>query len=108
MGVERQVADPCDGIGATPKLSLAGRFDVLVDGRPATLVLEDGVAVFRVRQLRHFLRFRSCWKSVSKPAEALLKLSDLRLLVQSPWLGSVQLSPRPVWITRWLMGRPTT
>ncbi len=98
MGVERRDENPRDRIGATPKLSLAGRLDGFVDGRPVSLQSDHRVAIVSLGDLRTLREIRTCWASISVSMQAVLKRTDTRLLLRLPWLGTFEVSPKWRWL----------
>lgn len=103
MGPERDDENPHRGHGSTPKVRLAGQIDVLVDGRPASLVAERQDLVLTVRHWRTSLTIRRCSRSLIKPLRAFLTRSGIRLFVRTKWLGTVEVFPNPPLLIRMLL-----
>ncbi len=105
MGPEWDCEDPHGRIGPTPKLTMAGRIDGEVDGRPVSLTAERQTLVFSAKSVRTLLKVRRSWRSMVQPLRALLTRSDVRLLVRVGWLGSVEVLPNPSYLVRRLLPR---
>ena len=103
MGTERDDEDPHWGCGATPKLSLAGLIDAMVDGRPVSLVAERQDLVLIVERWRTLLTIRRSSHSLIEPLRAFLTRSDIRLLVRIRWLGRLEVHPNPSFLVRMLL-----
>lgn len=103
MGPERDDEDPHWGHGSTPKVRLVGRVDVLVDGRPASLVAQRHDLVLTVRHWRTLLTIRRCTRSMIQPLRAFLARSDIRLFVRIRWLGRVEVHPNPSFLVRMVL-----
>jgi hypothetical protein len=105
MGLEWDCKDPDRRIGPTPKLTMAGRLDGEVDGRPVSLSAERQTLVFSAKSVRTLLTLRRSWRSMVEPLRALLTRSDVRLLVRVGWLGSLEVLPHPSYLVRRLLPR---
>ncbi len=95
MGPERDDEDPHRGRGSTPKMTLAGQIDCVVDGRPMNLVADRQNLVITVRHWRTLLTIRSCSRAIIHPLRSFLRQSNIRLLVRIRWLGRVEVYPNP-------------
>ena len=105
MGSERDDEDPHRGRGSTPKLSLAGRIDGVVNGRPVNLVAERQDVVLTVRHWRTLLTIRRNLPALTPSLQAFLAGSDIRLFVRIRWLGRVEVHPQPCFLVRMLLPR---
>jgi len=105
MGLEWDCENPHGGIGPTPKLTMAGRIDGEVNGRPVSLTAEGQTVVFSAKSVRTLLTLRRSWRSMAHLLRALLTRSDVRLLVRIGWLGSVEVLPNPSCLVRRLLPR---
>ncbi len=103
MGFERDDEDPHRGRGSTPKLSLAGRIDGIVNGRPVNLIAERQELLLTVRHWRTLLTIRRQVHSLTSALQALLTRSNIRLFVRIRWLGRVEVHPNPPILVRMLM-----
>ncbi len=100
MGPEWDNENPHQGLGPEPKLSLAGRLDGTVDGRPVSLVGAGRDLVLAPGKVATLLALRKDWRSTFHPLRALLQQGDIRLLAQVPWLGKVEVFPNPNFLVR--------
>lgn len=105
MGLEWGCEGPHGRSGPTPKLTVAGRIDGEVDGRPVSLTAERQTLVFSANSVRTLLTLRRSWRSMVQPLRALLTRSDVRLLVRVGWLGGVEVLPNPSYLVRRLLPR---
>lgn len=96
MGAARHREDPHPRPGPNPKLTLAGRLDGFVNGRPVSLVA-DGDSVTLVpggtSTLLALMRLRRSWRHVAGWLRQVLVRTNIRLHVRVGWLGRVQLLP---------------
>lgn len=89
MGAERHREDPHLRPGPIPKLTLAGRLDGFVNGRPVSLVADgDTVTIVpgSTGTLLALMRMRRSWRQV-------LVRTNIRLYIRVGWFGRVQLLP---------------
>ncbi|QDU92385.1 hypothetical protein Pla8534_01310 [Lignipirellula cremea] len=100
MGPQRNRQDSYRGQGRTPKLRMAGRLDGFLDGRPLSLVAEEGTVTLNSDNLSSLLKLRRSWRTMVHPLFAILEREDIRLLVQVRWLGKVEVFPRPKYLFR--------
>lgn len=105
MGPEREDEDPHQGHGPGPKLSLAGRLDGTVDGRPVSLVAEGRELILAGGKVSTLLALRKSWQATAHPLRALLRPGGIRLLARAPWLGRVELFPNPNFLVRLFLPR---
>jgi hypothetical protein len=105
VGVERQDEDQYLGSGPSPKLSLVGRLDGKIDGRPVNLVAENLELVLAVENLRTLLSLRRSWKASHLPIRSLIERFGIRLSVQLRWFGNTEVLPRPNYIISLLLPR---
>lgn len=103
MGPERLDDDPHGGSCETPKLTLAGRIDGTVDGRPIRILAARRDVIFEAGRLRTFLAARRGWRSTFLPLRALLARMEVRLLVRLGRFGTIELFPRPALLTRLML-----
>ena len=103
MGLKRDNEDPDRAIESRPKLTLAGRLDGNVGGRPVSLIAENRDLILEVRNLRALLKLRRSWRFSVEHLLPILKFSDIRFKVRLSWLGSVEVSPRPQLIVRLML-----
>jgi hypothetical protein len=96
VGAERHREDPHPRPGHNPKLTLAGRLDGFVNGRPVSLVA-DGDTVTLVpgstSTLLALIRLRRSWRHVADLPRQVLGRTNIRLYVRVGWFGRVQLLP---------------
>ncbi len=96
MGAERHREDPHPRPGPNPKLTLAGRLDGFVNGRPVSLVA-DGDTVTLVPgslgTLLALMRLRRSWRHVAVSLRQMVARTNIRLYVRVGWLGRAQLLP---------------
>ena len=105
MGTERDAQSPHPGSEQSPKLSLAGRLDGDVNGRPFSLIAKDRDITFDAGQLRTLLTLRRSWGSAVQPFLAFLRRAGLRLQVRVPWFGTVEVYPNPHYLIRLTLPR---
>lgn len=108
MGDERHREDPHPRPGHNPKLTLAGRLDGSVNGRPLCLVADgDGITIVPggVGTLLTLFRMRRSFRSVAGPLWAVLARANVRLDVRVGWLGRVRVLPDPPLVFRLLIPR---
>ena len=103
MGIEWDHEGPYGRIRSCPKLTLAGRINGSIDGRPVTFVAERENLVFEVREWRTLLSARHGLRSIVKPLRAFFSRSDIRLLVRIRCLGSVEVLPNPAFLVRLIL-----
>ena len=78
---------------------MAGRLDGFLNGRPVSLVAQDGNVTLN-SDLRSLLRLRRNWSSLVQPLLAILRREDIRLSVRVRWLVEVEVFPRPPHLVR--------
>ena len=108
MGPDRHPQDSHAGPGPTPKLTWAGRLDGHAKGRPVSLLAQDRdliLSVDKLRTLFTLLPLRKSWLAITGPLRGLFEHAGLRLLVQTPWFGKVEVFPRPSYPLRLLLPR---
>ena len=105
MGADWDAQDSHQGVGQKPKLSLAGRLDGYVDGRPVSLVAEDRDITLITGKFRTLLTLRRSWQAIMQPLQAVLERAEIRLLVRMGWFGQVELFPNPNYLVRLLLPR---
>jgi|GEM_PF-2012756 len=103
MGSERDDEDPHGRRGSTPKLSLAGQIDAVVDGRPVSLVAEKHDLVLSIGNWRFLPTIRRGSRSLIQALRKFLMRSDIRLFVRIRWLGRVEVHPNPRLLVRMLL-----
>lgn len=111
MGAQRHRKDPHPRPGPNPKLTLAGRLDGFVNGRPVSLVAhDDGITLVPggVGTLLTLFRLRRSWRLVAGPLRRVLDRTNIRLYVRIGWFGRVQLLPDPGLIFRLTLPRTGT
>ncbi len=109
MGAQRHREDPHPRPGPNPKLTLAGRLNGFLNGRPLSLVADgDGVTLVPggVGTLVALFRLRRSWRRVATPLRAVLARTNVRLYVRVGWLGRVPVLPDPGLLFR--LTRPRT
>lgn len=79
---------------------MAGRLDGLLDGRPLSLVAEDGRITLNSDSLSSVLKLRRIWRTVVDGPFAILEREDIRLLVCVKWLGKIEVFPKPKYLVR--------
>lgn len=104
MDLERDHEDPYLGSGPSPKLSLVGRLDGKIDGRPVSLVAENHELVLAADNLRTFLTLRRTWKA-SMPFRSVIERVGIRVLVRLRWFGTTEVFPKPNHLISFLLPR---
>jgi hypothetical protein len=84
---------------------LAGRLDGNVRGRPVNLIAENRDLVLEVGNLRTLLTLRRSWRLTAEPLLAILRATDIRVSVQTSWLGRVEIFPKPQFFVRLMLPR---
>ena len=79
---------------------MAGRLDGFLNGRPFSLVAEDGTITLNSDNLSSLLKLRCIWRTVVEQLSAILEQEDIRLLVRVRWLGKIEVFPRPKYLVR--------
>ena len=105
MDPERDAEDSHAGPGQNPKLSLAGRLDCYVDGRPLSLVADKREVTLSIGKFNTLLTLRRGWKTVMQPVRVLFELAEMRLLLRIPWFGKVEVFPNPNYIVNIMLPR---
>lgn len=103
MGPERNDEDPHRGRGSTPRLSLAGQIDAVVDGRRVSLIAERQNLVLTVGDWRTVLTIRRSSRTLIQTLHKCVTRSDIRLFVRIRWLGKVEVHPNPRFLVRMLL-----
>ncbi len=103
MGPERDAENPHQESGQRPKLTVAGRLDGHVDGRPVSLIAEDCDLTLDVGNIRNLLRLRRCWRAAVQPLRTFPLRADIRLLARLGWFGKVELFPSPNFLIRMVL-----
>ena len=104
MGAQRHGEDPHPRPGPNPKLTLAGRLDGFVNGRPVTM-LAEGRNITLVTGVRTLFALRRLWRSTVAPLRTALAVPNLRLLVRVGWFVTVELLPDPPLLARLALPR---
>lgn len=105
MGSERNDEDSHWRRGSTPKLTLAGQIDAVVDGRPVSLTGERQDMVLSVGHWRTLVKIRRSSRPLIQTVREFVTRSDIRLFVRIKWLGRVQVHPNPSFWVRILIPR---
>jgi hypothetical protein len=105
MGVERHHENQHGRRGAPPKLTLVGRLETTLDGRPVGLTGDDCNLIIDVGHVRTWLTLRRVWTPLSKHVRPWFARSGMRLMVRTRWFGSVELLPNPPYLVRLALGR---
>lgn len=105
MGVDRNRQDSHARPEQQPKLSWAGRLDGVVDGRPVSLVAEDRELTLLAGSFTTLFALRRSWRATVQPLRALFERAELRLMVQTKWLGKMEVFPHPSRMIRFLLPR---
>ena len=105
MGFERDDEDSHFGSGPSPKLSVVGRLDVEIDGRPSRLIAENCELVVVANQLTTLLTLRRTLKVNQFSLQRAFERVGLRVLVRSRWFGTMEVLPRPHCLIRALLPR---
>ena len=103
MGLERDHEDPYRAIESRPKLTVAGRLDGKVGGRPVSLIAMRRDLIFEVSDLLTLFALRRSWRFTVEPFLAILRRSDIRLKVRITWLGIVEVYPRSQFVVRLML-----
>jgi hypothetical protein len=102
---QRNNEDPYLESGPGPKLSLVGRLDGEIDGRPVSLVAENGQVVLAAEKLLTLLTLRRIWKSSRSSLRRVLETVGMRVLIRSRWFGTAEVLPKPSFVIRLLLPR---
>ena len=86
-------------------MSLAGRLDGYMDGRPLSLVAENREITLIARRLRTLLALRESWWAFGQLLGNFLQPAGIRIVVRMKWFGNVEVFPRPNFLTRLLLPR---
>ncbi len=86
-------------------MSLAGRLDGYLDGRPLCLVAENCEITLIARRLRTLLVLRRNWRAFGQLLGNFLQSAGIRIVVRMKWFGKVEVFPRPNYLTRLLLPR---
>ncbi len=105
MGPERDAQDPHQGSGQKPKLSLAGRLDGHVDGRPVSFVAENRDLTLSTSKISTLLTLRRSWQSTVQLLRAARERSEIRFMLRMRWFGKVEVFPKPNYMIRLLLPR---
>ena len=89
----------------TPKLILAGRVDLLIDGQPCTLSGEGQSLFIEARSLRTLFSLKASWTSPLKPLQVTMAWLQLKVLVRAGLFGTVEVFPNPPSWIRWFIPR---
>jgi hypothetical protein len=100
MGAERDDQNSHSQSGPNPKLSLAGRLDGSVDGRPFRLVADNRDLLFAPNKLSTLLLLQRSWRATLYPLREIFRLAQIRLLVRIGWFGNVEVFPKPNYLLR--------
>lgn len=103
MGVEWDDEDSNRGQRFEPKLTLAGRLEVLAGGQPLSIVAEQRDVVISIGTLRTLVRLRRNMRMLFIPMLSLLRSSESRLLLRLLPFGTLELYPRPNAFVRLLL-----
>lgn len=103
METERNDEDPHGRFDPHPKLTLAGRIDGSIDGRPVTIVGEGAALELSIHDWRSLLTSTHSWRTIVEPLRALLTRSDIRFMVRIKWLGTVEVLPNPGLLVRLML-----
>lgn len=105
MGFERDDEDPHRAVESNPKLTLAGRLDGSIGGRPVNVIAEHRGLTLEVSDLRTLVTLRCSWQFIVKPILEIMNRSDIRFMVRISWLGRLELFPRPHLFVRLMLPR---
>ena len=84
---------------STPKLSLVGRIEMTVNGRPVTAIANEDQILIQSRSLFSSFRIWSDSKFVLEAVRTGLEITGIRLVVSFGWFGNVEIFPRT---SKWL------
>lgn len=84
-------------------MSLAGRIDGEVGGRPMSLVAESQNLVVNLGSLRALWMIRRGSRAIIQPLRSFVARSDIRLFVGIKWWGRVEVYPNPSFLVRMLL-----
>ena len=96
MGAQRHREDPHPRRGPNPKLTLAGRLDGFVNGRPVSLIADGDTITLEpggLRTLFVLLRLRRSWRYAAGSLRQVLGRTNIGLYVRVGWFGRLQLFP---------------
>lgn len=94
MGSERHDEDPHEGPRHPPKLTLVGRLDGTLDGRPWSLEAEEGIVAFTVAGLTSLLIARRALRQRHRVLSPLVSSLDAQFRINCGRWPSVTLSTR--------------
>jgi len=86
-------------------MSLAGRLEGYLDGRPLSLVAENREITLIAGRLRTLLALRRNWRAFGQLRRYFLQPDGIRIVVRMRWFGKVEVFPRPNFLTRLLLPR---
>ena len=86
-------------------MSLAGRLDSYLDGRPLRLVAENREITLIAARLRTLLALRGNWRAFGHVLHNFLQPAGIRIVVRVKGFGKVEVFPRPNFLTRLLLPR---
>lgn len=81
-------------------MTLVGRLQARVDGRPITIIGEPGGLLIQTDRLSTLWRARSSWPAFRKPLQTLHELFNTRVVVQWPGQRRTVVHPAPPWYVR--------
>ncbi len=94
MGFERHDEDPHEGPRRPPKLMLVGRLEGTLDGRPWSLVAEEGDLALTVAGLTSLLSVRRALRQRHRLLSPLISSLHARVRLKCGYWPSVTLSTR--------------
>ena len=102
MGPERDPEDPYLETGSNPKLSLVGRIEMTVNGRPVSLIAREDHIVVQSTSLRALFSLWSDTTMVRRTIRSGLQTARIRMMVSLGWFGSVEIFPNTPTLLRYL------
>ncbi len=102
MGPQRRRQDPHEQ-RHSPKLSMAGRLDGSIDGRPFIFRADGDLATFSTPHLRALWKLRRHRKLLGSLRRAAEYTGNFKLMASLPWLGRVEIYPRPGLLVRLIL-----
>ena len=87
----------------SPKLRLAGRIEMTVDGRPATLIANEDQIVLRSGSVVSLISIWSKSKMFRNTIQTGLEITRLRVVVDLGWFGNVEIFPKTPILLRYFV-----
>ncbi len=95
--------DPHPRFGSRPKVTLAGRIDASINGRPFSLIASDQDLVLTTNDLKTLLNLKGQWPAFGSLLRRFFSVTETRLLIRYKRLNSIEVFPRPARFVRWIL-----